>query len=170
MLLLEIVTVCLVAVTMALALAHSLEFPGKMRLSRDNYIATQAIYYPGFSIGGLAESLGVLATLALTLLTPHNSSAFVFTLIAFVAVAAMHVVYWLMTHPVNRYWTSGIATTDTAGRFFALSPTHRSQRGEGSDQWEKLRDTWEHSHIIRAALAAISFVSLIVAVAIEGRH
>jgi hypothetical protein len=41
----EVITVCLVAVTMALALAHSFELPGKMRLSRDNYIATQTIYY-----------------------------------------------------------------------------------------------------------------------------
>jgi hypothetical protein len=45
-LLLEVVTVFLVAVAMALALAHALEFPGKMRLSKEDYLATQSIYYP----------------------------------------------------------------------------------------------------------------------------
>jgi hypothetical protein len=164
----EVITVCLVAVTTALALAHSLEFPGKMRLSRDNYIATQTIYYPGFSIGGFAEPVGVLATLALTFLTPRDSPAFIWTLVAFVAITAMHVVYWLVTHPVNRFWMTG-AAAGVAGRLFSFSLMQRSKTGEAKDQWEQLRDTWEHSHMIRTVLAAMSFVSLIVAVAIEGR-
>jgi len=153
---------------MALALAHSLEFPGKMRLSRDNYIATQTIYYPGFSIGGFAEPVGVLATLVLTLLTPRDSPAFIWTLAAFVAITATHLVYWLVTHPVNRFWMTGVAA-GVAGRFFSFSLMHRSKKREAKDQWELLRDTWEHSHMIRSLLSAISFVSLIVAVAIDGR-
>ena len=40
---LQVVTLMLVAVTMALALAHALEYPGKMRLSKQEYLATQAI-------------------------------------------------------------------------------------------------------------------------------
>src|SRR5215469_6362322 len=105
---------------MALALAHSLEFPGKMRLSRDNYIATQTIYYPGFSIGGFTEPVGVLATLVLTLLTPRDSPAFFWTLAAFVAITAMHLVYWLVTHPVNWFWMTSVAS-GVAGRFFSFS-------------------------------------------------
>jgi hypothetical protein len=36
MLPLQVITVFLVAVAMALALAHALEYPGKMRLNREN--------------------------------------------------------------------------------------------------------------------------------------
>src|SRR5215471_2670974 len=152
MLFLQVVTLSLVAVTMSLALAHALEFPGKMRLSRDNYIATQTIYYPGFSIGGFAEPIGILATLLLALVTPQENPAFVWTLVALIAIAAMHAVYWLVTHPVNRFWMTGTAT-GVAHWFFSFSRIHRSKSGETGyqDQWERLRDTWEHSHMVRAA-------------------
>jgi hypothetical protein len=49
---LQIVTLLLVAIAMAQSLAHALEFPGKLRLSREQYLAVQPIYYPGFTIGG----------------------------------------------------------------------------------------------------------------------
>jgi hypothetical protein len=57
---LEILTVLVVAVAMALALAHALELPGKLRLTKAQYLAVQPIYYPGFTIGGVAEPLGLL--------------------------------------------------------------------------------------------------------------
>lgn len=43
---LQIATILLVAIAMALSLAHALEFPGKLRLSKENYLAVQPIYYP----------------------------------------------------------------------------------------------------------------------------
>ena len=46
---LELLSVCLVAVAVALPLAHALEWPGKMRLDKEAYLATQPIYYPGFT-------------------------------------------------------------------------------------------------------------------------
>ena len=45
--LLQIVALMLVAVAMALSLAHALELPGKMRLGKDAYLSVQTIYYPG---------------------------------------------------------------------------------------------------------------------------
>jgi len=42
----QVVTMLLVA-----ALTHVLEFPGKMRLDQQTYVAVQTIYYPGFTIG-----------------------------------------------------------------------------------------------------------------------
>jgi hypothetical protein len=54
---LQCLTVILVAVAIALALAHTLELPGKMRLDKETYYAVQAIYYPGFtSSSGTRES------------------------------------------------------------------------------------------------------------------
>jgi hypothetical protein len=58
---LQVAAVILVAVAMALSLAHALELPGKMRLGKDTYLAVQQIYYPGFTIDGGAEPLAILA-------------------------------------------------------------------------------------------------------------
>ncbi len=63
--LLEIISILLVAVAMGLALAHALEFPGKLRLDEQTYLAVQTIYYPGFTIAGISEPLAVIATLVL---------------------------------------------------------------------------------------------------------
>jgi hypothetical protein len=57
----QVVCLLLVAVAMALSLAHALEHPGKMRLGKDDYLRVQEIYYPGFTIGGVAEPAGVIA-------------------------------------------------------------------------------------------------------------
>jgi hypothetical protein len=37
-------------------LAHALEWPGKLRLSREHYLAVQPIYYPGFTYSGFARN------------------------------------------------------------------------------------------------------------------
>src|SRR5687768_17878484 len=100
----QVITVIVVATAMALALAHALELPGKLRLSKERYLGMQPIYYPGFTIGGMAEPIGLLLLLVLLILTPHGSAEFWLTAIAFGALLLMHVVYWLMTHPVNNFW------------------------------------------------------------------
>jgi hypothetical protein len=41
---LEVATVFVVALAMALSLAHALELPGKLRLSRRDYLVVQPIY------------------------------------------------------------------------------------------------------------------------------
>jgi hypothetical protein len=94
---LQVVTLMLVAVTMALVVAHALEYPGKMRLSKQEYLAVQAIYYPGFTLGGIAEGVSVIALGALAFLTRGSGASFWLTLAAFLAVAALHLVYWMLT-------------------------------------------------------------------------
>ena len=80
---LQILTTLLVAVAMALSLAHALEFPGKRRLAKDAYSAIQPIYYPGFTIGGgVGEFGGLLATIVLLIFTPVGTTAFWLTLMA----------------------------------------------------------------------------------------
>jgi hypothetical protein len=98
---LQILTVFLFAIAMALALAHALELPGKLRLAKEQYLAVQPIYYPGFTIGGAAEPLGLLMTLTLLFWMPRGSAAFWLTIGAFVSLLAMHANYWLLTHSVN---------------------------------------------------------------------
>jgi Domain of unknown function (DUF1772) len=165
---LEVLSVCLVAVAMSLALAHTLELPGKMRLDRDTYLATQPIYYPGFTVGGgVGEAGGMIATLALLLLTPRSSAEFSWTLIAFASLVAMHLTYWVFTHPVNKFWLKEIQLKGFGGGFFRFDPRSRSAPVPGHEEdWKRFRDRWEYSHVIRAALAAFSLVCLVIAVAI----
>jgi hypothetical protein len=157
---LQVITVLLVAVAMSLALAHALELPGKMRLERTSYIAVQTIYYPGFTFGGLSEGLGMLATFVLLLMTPRSQPAFGWTIAGFVALVAMQAVYWIITHPVNKFWLKGTDLKGVGRGFFSLGKA--SEAGD----WRRLRDRWEYSHVLRAALSLIALVSLIVAIAI----
>src|SRR5262245_20488632 len=82
---LQVVTVVVVAVAMALVVAHVLELPGKMRLSKEEYLAVQPIYYPGFTIGGIAEPLGLVLLLGLAIAMPIGSAMFWLTAGAFLA-------------------------------------------------------------------------------------
>lgn len=152
--LLQVVSFLLVAVAMALSLAHALEFPGKLRLSEKQYLAIQQIYYPGFTIGGAAEPLGVLFLLALLFFTSTGIS-FWLTTAAAITLAAAHAAYWLMTHPVNNFWLKGTKLSTAGSSFFDADPLARRSK-EPSD-WQTLRNRWEWSHVVRALL---SFASL----------
>jgi len=83
---LQILILLLIAVAWAAALAHLLEFPGKMRFNRENYFAVQTVYYPGFTIAGaIGEAGGFIAVLALLLVTPFGTPAFALPLVALLA-------------------------------------------------------------------------------------
>ncbi|MDN2565790.1 DUF1772 domain-containing protein [Aquibium sp. A9E412] len=145
-----------VAVTFGLALAHALELPGKMRLDRNTYGAVQAIYYPGFTYGGLVGELGGIVLLAAALLPlPYGTDRFWWTAAALALLVAVHAAYWLFTHPVNDFWVRDVATTSAASRFFAAG-----SRAEGD--WRAMRDRWERSHVLRAVLAGASLLALAV--------
>jgi hypothetical protein len=90
--LVQVVCVVLVAVAMALTLAHALELPGKMRLGKEAYLSVQQIYYPGFTIGGVAEPLGIIALLALLIVMPPPGTRFWWATAAFVSLVAMHLI------------------------------------------------------------------------------
>ena len=167
MLVIQVIAVFLVAVAMALSLAHALEFPGKLRLPKEAYIATQTIYYPGFTIGGFGEVLAVVATVLLLFLIPQSSPAFLWFAVSFVSVLGMHLIFWTVTQPVNRHWVAAVPMSGTASTFFSVSrnPTANTF----GDEWERLRDRWEYSHIARAILASVGLISLTVAVAVYWR-
>lgn len=155
----QVVCVILVAIAMALTLAHTLELPGKMRLGKEAYFSVQQIYYPGFTIGGVAEPLGIIALLALLVFIPPPGTRFWWTVAAFVSLVAMHLVYWFVTHPVNSFWTKDIQLTGFGATFFSLFAPEIS-----SGEWTKLRDVWEYSHVARAALGMLSLIFLTIAV------
>ena len=156
----QILTTLLVSVGMALSLAHALEFPGKLRLARNNYLAVQRIYYPGFTIGGaIGEFAPIVALLVLLWLTPLGSTQFWLTTVALITLIGMQGVYWAITHPINKTWLKGEELHDAGARFFETAS------GEPSNErdWTVLRDRWEYSHVMRAILAMVGFIALLVA-------
>jgi len=161
----EIVSILLVALAMAPALAHVLEFPGKRRLAKDAYLTVQPIYYPGFTIaGGVGEVGGLISVLAILLLTPQRTPTFWLRLIALMAMFGMQLVFWMVTQPVNKLWLQSTALGSFGNAFFDIeSGTHRVH-SDDPDGWKTMRDRWEYSHIARAALAFLSFLLLVVAV------
>jgi hypothetical protein len=164
---LQVLTVCLVALAAALPIAHALEWPGKMRLDKHDYLATQPIYYPGFTMAaGVGEAGGMIATAVLLMLTPPASRAFSWTLAALVLLLAMHAAYWIFTHPVNRFWLRDHQLKGFSRGFFRFGSGDRESVEVGrEDDWQQFRNRWERSHVLRAVLAETAFVCLVIAVA-----
>lgn len=155
----EVLTLTIVAVALVPALAHALEWPGKKRLRRDDYLAVQPIYYPGFTMAGFAEPLALVLLLALLFLTPFGSLEFWLIAAALAALVAMHATYWLLTHPVNNFWLKDTGVEGLGERFFAIDPFGGSKSPDSSN-WTRLRDRWEFSHIVRAGFGVLGLVLL----------
>ena len=157
---LQVLTVMLAAVTMALSLAHALEFPGKLRLKKEQYLTVQPIYYPGFTIGGIAEPAVILATLALLFMTPAGTAVFWLVAGALAALVTVQVIFWSKTQPVNSFWLEETELGRSATRFF--------QTGQASAprDWMAARDQWERSHIMRSLAATLGLFLLTIAVAL----
>src|SRR5262245_7202081 len=153
---LQFITILVVSVAMALNLAHALELPGKLRLSKEYYLVTQQIYYPGFTYGGLAEPIGLVLLLVLLVTTPAGPK-FWLTTAALMAFLLMHATYWLVTHPVNNFWLKDFQPEKVARGFFSFDPLGHVDRLRAVD-WTALRDRWEYSHVFRAALTLLSLV------------
>jgi hypothetical protein len=164
---LQIVDVLLVTLAVTPALAHALELPGKMRLGKSAYVVVQPIYYPGFTIaGGIGEAGGLLLTFVLLFLTPAGTTAFWLTLAAFLSLVAMHATYWVLTHPVNKFWLEGEKLHRAGAGFFAFDPLAGSRVQIHADEWTTLRDRWEYSHVVRAVLASVGLICLVTAIAL----
>jgi hypothetical protein len=158
---LQILSIILVTIALTPSLAHALELPGKRRLTQDVYVAVQKIYYPGFTVAGIAEPVAILATILLLAVTPFDTTPFWSTLFALLCLVAMHAIYWRVTHPVNKIWVEGEKLSGAGDRFFSAGQSTSSAPGDLD--WRELRDRWENSHVRRAALAALALVALLVA-------
>lgn len=161
---LQVLAVLMVVLATVPALAHALELPGKMRLTKDQYYATQRIYYPGFTFAGIAEPAAIIVIAVLLFVMPLGRADFTLTLASLVGLIGMHLAYWLFTHPVNKFWVEGQDLSRVGAGFFSFG-----SRGKGADEtrhveWTELRDRWEYSHVLRAALSTVSLVALLIAV------
>lgn len=158
---LQIIALVLVAVGVSLTLAHALELPGKMRLRKEEYVAVQSIYYPGFTIGAFFGEFGaIIVTLVLLIATPSDTLTQLLTFIALIALLLMHALDWTLTHAVNRFWVADQKLRKAGAAFFNPSG---EQIGE---DWARLRNRWEYSHDARACCAMVAFVALAAATAL----
>jgi hypothetical protein len=166
-LILEVITIFLVAIAMSTAVAHALEFPGKLRLDHKSYVTVQTIYYPGFTVAGVGEPLAAVAALILLLIFPDRGTAFWWVLSAFIALLLMHAVFWFVTQPTNRYWLRSQKLGRVGAKFFAVDRTGQSGTGiaDNNMEWQHFRDRWEYSHIVRAILSVIALIALTIAIA-----
>jgi hypothetical protein len=157
---LQFLTLFLITLSAACAVGHALELPGKLKLSRDVYLAVQPMYYPGFTlVGGISEVLAIPMLIVLAFLTPREGAAFGYTVAALVAQAASQVVFWLVTQPVNRVWLADTRLSRAGSAFFRTD-----QRKEPAQDWTALRNRWEYSHVARAFLGVAALMLLAVAI------
>jgi hypothetical protein len=84
-------------------------------------------------------------------MTPSGGAAFSLTLVALIALVAMHAAYWIITHPVNNFWLKDQDLKGAGAGFFAFGATKRAaSNGTTSDEgWKGLRNRWEFSHVLR---------------------
>jgi hypothetical protein len=128
-----------VALVLAPAMAHLLELPNKIGLSREEYLVVQQIYN-GWQLLGIVIYGALLSMLALTMMVRHQPRVFALTLAAFLCLLAAHALFWIYTFPANKetlYWT--------------VLP----------ENWMALRAQWEYSHAAGAVLNLIAFILLI---------
>ena len=133
------------ALVLAPAMAHLLELPHKIHLSRDAYLTVQQIYQ-GWSLLGIVVISALLSTFVLAILVRQQRTAFMLTLIAFLCIMVAQIVFWTFTYPANQ-------ATDN----WTVLPPH----------WQALRTQWEYSHATGAVVNLIALITLIVSVLVR---
>lgn len=159
-LILKFMSLMLVVATVIPSVAHVLERPGKLRLTREQYLDVQPIYYPGFTFIGSAEPLSIIVLGVLLVITPRESPSFWPIAGSLTGAILTHALYWLLTAPVNKVWLSNEALSRGAQRFFGAGAS------VSETQWTALRDRWERSHLYRAATSVMALVLLAIALLI----
>jgi hypothetical protein len=95
--------------------------------------------------------------------------------VALFGLVGVQAVYWLVTHPLNRYWLRDTLEAERgtrpgfASRFFLSDPASGSalEVEPLPADWTSVRDRWEYSHVVRAILAVCALIALLIAVAIS---
>ena len=133
------------ALVLGLTLTHNLEIPGKHLLSGAEWLAVQQTFYGGFAIvGGMAEILGLLSTGLLLFLLRKQRVALALTLVAALCFAGTLALFAFGNNPLNQQ----IASWTPAN----LPAT-----------WREIRNAWDSFHAASSVLAALSLVTLLIA-------
>lgn len=135
------ITLLFTSLALAPFLAHLLELPNKINLSREDYLTVQQIYR-GWALLGIVVFGALISNLVLTIMV-RKKKVFILNLIAFLCILGTLVVFFTFTYPANQLtnnWTM-------------LPPN-----------WLGLRNQWEYSHATSAVLNLIALITLILSV------
>jgi hypothetical protein len=133
------------ALALAPAMAHLLELPNKIKLSRDEYLTVQQIYR-GWALLGVVVFGALLSTLALTILVRNQPRAFIWSLTALLCIVGTQIIFWTFTYPANQQTNN-----------WTVLP----------DNWPELRAQWEYSHAAGVVLNVIALATLILSVLVD---
>jgi hypothetical protein len=139
----------LVALTLGMTFCHVMEIAGKLRLDGQTWLTVQHNLYVAFgTLGAVIEVLAILLTWVVTAQVRRRGPAFPWTIAAGICVTAGLAVWFAIVAPVNAAlstWTPATLPAD----------------------WSSYRDRWEIGHAIHAALFALGFGALVVALLVE---
>ena len=141
----RLLSVLLVAVSMAAGFAHLFALPNKIDLAREDYLTVQQIYR-GWALLGIAVIGALVSTLVLAVRVRGSPAAFRLTLAALACVCLSLAVFFLFTYPANQQtenWT--------------MLP----------ENWQALRRQWEYSHAAGAGLNFAALVALTLPLIVE---
>jgi hypothetical protein len=133
------------ALALGPAMAHLLELPNKINLSREDYLTVQQIYR-GWNLLAVVVFGALLSTLVLTITVRRQRRAFIFALIAFLCIVGTQIVFWTYTYPTNQI-TNNWTTLP--------------------ENWIALRRQWEYSHATSALLNLLAMISLSISVLVQ---
>ncbi|WP_208321950.1 hypothetical protein [Paramicrobacterium chengjingii] len=141
---LYLVSLICAALVLGLTLNHVLQAPGSRALSGPEWLTVQHTFYGGFAVvGGIAEVVGLIATVALTItsLKGHTVAGTVAPVIAALCFLGTLLVYWFGNRPINALvaiWSPATLPSD----------------------WSWYRNSWETAHAISACLGTVAFLAL----------
>jgi hypothetical protein len=136
--------IALLATALALgaALAHALELPNKIGMSREQYFIVQRAY-DGWNRLAYLLVVELAGVLAVAWLYRAESRVLWPALVALGCLVAAQVIFWTWTFPANQ------ATNNWTAQ---------------PDNWATLRRQWEYSHLGGAAFQVLAMAGLIIAV------
>lgn len=140
--------VALMATALALggALAHALELPNKIGMSREDYFIAQQLY-AGWNRLAFLLAIQAAGMLALIILCWREPAVLRPVVVALACLAAAQAVFWVWTFPAN------VATDQ-----WRMQP----------ENWAQLRDQWEYSHLAGAVFQVGAMTALVVGVLRRG--
>ncbi len=142
---LRFTTILIVAITLSALMAHLLEIPNKLPLSKNDYLTVQGIY-SGWSLLGIFEIGAIVLTAVWAFIERKRKHVLTYLILAFSTFVLSLVVFFLYTLPANQ------ATLNWS---------------ELPDNWELQRKNWEYSHAVRAILNLFGFSCLIISLLIH---
>ena len=155
----QVLSIVLVAVGVALTLSHALELPGKLRRRRTPISPSSPSIIRLHHRRGVRRIRRHGVDPVLLIVTPFATTSFWLTLGALVSLLIMHGLYWVVTHPVNKIWLKDQELQGAGAAFFGVGGKDAAGHVEDQD-WTALRDRWEYSHVARAVFAMLALMAL----------